>query len=166
MRPTPLASLIAILMLLAAPLALAGGGDHGDDASERGRAEATAHKAARANHTDDDNDTREHNATREQRRAERENVTANRTAAMERFLTQLHALRESWLENATKVRETCQNATFDRANATKEQREDNAHCIRDGYADWRETYRAELRELRAQLKELLSWGGHRRGSDA
>lgn len=165
MRAIPIASILAILTLIAAPLALADD-DAAGERSDKGRETSATQRAAHANHTDDDNDAREHNESREARHAARENATANRTAAMERFLTALHALRESWLENATKVRDTCKDAAFDRANATSEERAENAQCIRDGYADWREQYRAELREMRAQLKELLSWGQSRRGSHA
>lgn len=64
------------------------------------------------------------------------------------FLAAFRALRASWHENATAIREGCHAAEPD-ANATKEERAARAHCIRDGYKAWMTGYRAERREMRA-----------------
>lgn len=140
-----LLTLALTISLLATPLALADAG--------KGR-------SARAEHDDDDDD-------RHEDRAARENFTENRSALMERFLGRLQAMQDSWHENATAVRETCRDTTeTDRANATKEEHKAWAHCVRDGYRDWRVVNRADLKELRAELRALFEgWHAARKPSD-
>lgn len=152
MRTTRLLLTLALAALLATPLALA---EEGKGRSDQARADQNP---------DHDDDRAEH---RDQTRAARENFTANRSALMERFLDRLHALHGSWQENATAIRETCRNATqVDHANETKENRTAWAHCVRDGYHEWRAEKRAELKELRAELRALFEgWHKSRRSSD-
>ena len=141
--------------LLAAPVALAGGpGSHGDE----GKAKAAAQRASAANATADDErraDARHASAERENRTLARERFAENRSVLAESFVSRLHAARASWLENATAVREACHAAEGDNAS----------HCIRNGYRAWRAEHRAEMKELRAELRALLeSWSSGRRAS--
>jgi hypothetical protein len=142
-------TIIAILLaslVLVTPLALADGGPGRSDA---GKARAAEERATHASHDDADPAARH---------AAREEAAANRTALFERFMTRLEAIRASWTENATKIREDCRG-DFDHEDATKDERLARAHCIRDGYADWRAEHRADLRELREELRALFSARG-------
>lgn len=150
MRLTPLACILALLVLAAVPLAIAEGAERG----QKGRDVAAAHAPdaeRNATHVDRNATHVERNTTHAEAGEER----GARAAAMETFLAKLHALRASWLDNATKVREAC-HAQDAGDNMTKEQREARAHCIRDGYAGWREQSRAQMRDLRAQLRAMFS----------
>ena len=74
---------------------------------------------------------------------------------------------QSFRENASSIRETCQAEHDADESATREDRLAMAHCIRDGY----KTYFDELREARAQaraeMKEArLAWREqHERGDE-
>lgn len=85
-----------------------------------------------------------------ERHAERAEKTSKEKAGKgaPQFLAAFHALRDSWHENATAIREACHAVEKD-ANATKEERKAGAHCIRDGYKAWFASYRAERREMPA-----------------
>jgi gas vesicle protein len=144
-------AILLMALLLAAPLAAADredGRSSGKRQDDDARENRTA--ALRVNKTDDDHERRgprDANATA--------NWTANRTALFDRIMDRLASLRESWTENATKVREACHAKQIDHANASKDNRTALAHCIRDGYAKWRSENRAEMKELRAELAALL-----------
>lgn len=150
MRTVLLGATLALLLVLA-PLALADGED-GRTKAEKHRAEAqTRHAEAETNDTDDDaNET-----ARAGHASARASARENRSTAREAFLSGLADLRASWHENATAIRDGCRSSEFDRENATKEQKTEWAHCIQDGYASWRESHRAEIKDLREQLRELL-----------
>lgn len=136
--------LLLAAALLAAPVALAEGSD---DRRRDGESKEKAFAARAEQAGNDDNKS----ARAEERAAFRD----NRTALFDRVIAQLHALRESWHENATKVREGCKSADIDHRNASKEDRTAHAHCIRDGYKAWRAAHSAEIKGLREELKLLL-----------
>lgn len=149
-------TILALLLtglVLAAPLAIADGAgrsDEGKTRADEARGNATA---SRDDHHDDgerDNRTARH--------AARAEAAANRTASFDSLMTRLETLRLSWTENTTRIREECR-ADFDAANASKEDRRAHAHCIRDGYAGWRAEHRQDLRDLREDLRALLSGRG-------
>ena len=134
MRRTLTACILA-LGLLATPLALA----DADPASAKGQAKAAAAKAARDNRT--------HNGTDDDNRT-RGNDTGEKPSWVAAFQARLKALRESWQENASAIRETCHAAQKPADNASKETRLAWAHCIRDGYKAWLDEMRAERKEAR------------------
>lgn len=150
-----LIALMLALTLLAAPVALA---SRGEDRHEK-------REAAQAEHDDgpredDDNEThgeaRHKNATA--RQEWRENFTARRTAAWDAFHAKVTLMRASWIENATRIREACHVETPTQ-NATEEDRKADAHCVRDGYREWRADNRADMRILHKELNELFGgWG--------
>lgn len=141
MRPIILASIVA-LMLLLTPTAFATGDDH----KVKGKQASEAAKADRHKDTEDAPAARA-----EARRGESE--TANRTAAIDRLLEQVRALRASWKENASAAREACHAAAYDAENGTKETRAKWAHCIRDAYKAWRDANRGEMRELKEEMRQ-------------
>lgn len=145
--------LLLAAALLAAPIALAGGGEASSHA-DAGKAKAAEHRAnATADH--DDDPERNRTSDRANGTAARESFAENRSALLDSFLTRLHSVRASWQENATKVREQCHADN-----------ESEPHCVRDGYRGWRAQHRAELKELRAELRALFdSWHAGRRASD-
>lgn len=166
MRRT-LALLLAFGLLLA-PLALAKGAsdDDGDADEPRGRrhgGHGADDVAARNESSDDDaNETRgagrrgAHHADGADDENETDDDDARgrghaKRAFRAEFVSQLAQLRASWLENATAIREACHAAEKDE-NATKEERLDRAHCIRDGYHAFFETLRELLRDLRASRR--------------
>lgn len=154
MRAFILPLLLAALLL--APVALADGNDRGRDRSDLSRAHDD-------DHDDDDGDgeeRRNRTSDRANRSAAREAWAENHTAMIDRVIAQLQSMRTSWHENATKVRDACHS--FDRANATEEQIEDHRHCVRDGYRNWRTVNRAEIKELREEMRALLE-GWHKTG---
>lgn len=162
--PTILVILLAGF-LLAAPLVLAEGGrgDEHRQAADDHRAESSdddANETSDDNETDDDNETGDdesgesHGLSAESRAAWRE----NHTALIDSMIAQLQALRESWKENATAIREGCHTADLDHKNATHDERVSHAQCIRERYSEWRADHRADLKELREQLRALAeSW---------
>lgn len=127
---------ILTLGLLAVPFALA----EEDAPSAKGREKAAAAKALRANHTDnetdDDNETSDHNETHA------------KPAWVSAFQATMKALRTSWLENASAIRESCHAAEKPGNNSTKDARTSWAHCIRDGYKSFLEQLRADRKEAR------------------
>lgn len=93
---------------------------------------------------------------------ERPERAAHATGAAERgagddhppgFLARLKALRVSWLENASAVREAC-HAAEKGENVSKEERLSWAHCIRDAFSLWRAEHRVERRETRDEARAL------------
>src|SRR5687767_11761392 len=122
MRTTILACILAS-GLLAVPLAALADDGPNDHANEAGLAHAQG-KGRSGNHT---NETDDDNATGKGR-----NHTA-RAAAHDAFLAALKAARASWMENASKVRETCHAAEAPEhgKNASRDARGAWAHCIRD-----------------------------------
>lgn len=163
MRTVILALLLAATLLVA-PVALADG-DDGRSHSDAGRLKAA--EASDDHHaTDDDNETDDEDDDAGERHGSRHDNASfreNRTALMERFVEQVHALRASWLENATKIREGCHASELDHRNETKENRTAAAHCVRDGYRDWRAAHAADIKEIREALRALLE---SRRGEHA
>lgn len=169
-----LLAILLVTLLVAAPLAIAERG------SEKSRADDDhRHRGAEiASNESDDNETedeseddadddanvthqhrgRDGRADADARRADAEGVKANRSALLDGIVARLHALRASWLENATAIREACHAQTVDE-NATQEDRTADSHCIRDGYAEWRAERRAEIKELRAELRALFDHRG-------
>lgn len=135
---------ILALGLLLAPTALADGADgkrirgHAPDADDR--RDARPEHAMRGQ-DDDDNRTLA-NAT-------------ERRAAFAALLDRISTIRTSWLENATKVREACHDAEFDRANATKEEKRIHAHCMKDGYDALHKLMRAERRLAWLEFREAF-----------
>lgn len=168
-----LLAILFVALLVAAPLAIAERGSdksRADDDDRRHRGAEIASNESDDNETEDEsedesdddaNATRRHRDGRgdsDARRADAESVKANRTAILDGILERLHALRASWLENATAIRESCHAQTLD-DNATQEDRTAASHCIRDGYAEWRAERRAEMKELRAELRALFDHRG-------
>lgn len=146
MRPIRLLAIFLAGLLLATPLAAADD-DHDEDASDA---------------KPDREDKREKHD--DKRRAWRHayDLNASEDAALwDGLQAKLTALRTSWQENKVAVQAICRADDFDPANATKAERHERAHCIRDGFAKWRAEHRAEIKELRQQLRELLgSMRGH------
>lgn len=130
MRRTLLVGLLAI-GLLATPFALADGADR----SGKGKAIASERSDRALNATDDD-----HRSNRSDDDAKPAWVAA--------FQARLRELRASWLENATAMREECRAAEKPGENATKEERREWAHCIKDAYKAWFDVLRAEKREAK------------------
>lgn len=130
MRRTLLVGLLAI-GLLATPFALAEGADR----SGKGKAIASEGSDRALNATDDD-----HRSNRSDDDAKPAWVAA--------FQARLRELRASWLENATAMREECRAAEKPGENATKEERREWAHCIKDAYKAWFDVLRAEKREAK------------------
>lgn len=150
--------LLVSFALLAAPVALADGDDTphaGKGKSDDARAAAATHRANESEH-DDDNESADDRGRKLD--ANRTAWRENHSAMIEGFVAQLKALQTSWHENATKVRESCKSATFDKENATRAERLARAHCIKDGYAAWRAEHRADIKELRDEMRALFeSW---------
>lgn len=122
-----LTALMLALLVVAAPLALAGAEDRAAKGKEKAEdAKAADAKAAHAktrghgNLTAEDDDG---NDTRKEKRA----------GLLDAFRARMAEWRASWKENATAIREACHAAAPDADNATKEERKSRAHCIRDGY---------------------------------
>lgn len=176
-----LLAILFVALLAAAPLAIA---ERGSDKARGHASDDRAELEAEANHADDDNETDENeteddadddaNATHqhrardgraesEARRAEAEGLHANRSALVESFVARLQSFRTSWLENASAVREACHAQAPD-GNASDDEHASAAHCVRDGYAEWRAERRAELKELRLELLSLFQGHGRGRGS--
>lgn len=156
MRTSGFLACLLLIAVLAAPLALA-------DGAERARADK-----ARADHAPDADDAADDaRSNRTESRRERAhpwgdaNATANQTARVEAFIAEVRAMHAAWGENATKVRDACKAQQIDKENATKEQRGAFAHCIRDGYAEWRAEHRASLKALREEMHALF--GGWHKG---
>jgi len=143
--------LLLAFTLAVAPAVMAAGGEEGKAKAQAAKAAGAERRENATAHEDADK-----SAERANRTAARESFAENRSALLETFLAGLHAKRASWHENATRVREACHNATFDAPNATKEQREERAHCIRDGYSAWRAEHHADMKELREQMRALLA----------
>ncbi|HUR68057.1 MAG TPA: hypothetical protein VM370_02340 [Candidatus Thermoplasmatota archaeon] len=191
MRTNTLLAILLAIFLLAVPVALATG-DHG---GSRGRSSAHATDTDAdddgANETDDDADDADEDEgahadegddnddasdapsekrlaakdARDARSSARAGPASERRALIQDFLESLHAIRASWHENATAIREACHSDdSFDHANATKDERTARAHCIRDGFSEWRAERRADLKELRAELREIM--GGFGKGKHA
>lgn len=140
--------LLLAAALLAAPVAIADGDRSHGDAGKTRAAELRADHAP----DHDDNDTEDANETpRGKRNA---SYRENHTALIDRIVESIHALRASWHENATKVREDCKAADLDHRNESKDNRTARAHCIRDGYREWRAAHTAEFKELREQIRAL------------
>lgn len=135
MRRTTIIACILALGLLATPLALADG-----DASMKGKAVASSH-AKRGNATDD----RDSNLTK--------NETSEKPAFILAFQLRMRELRESWRENASEIRESCHAMEKPGENATKDDRLAKAQCIKEGYAAWFKTLRAERKEAKLEMKE-------------
>lgn len=133
MRRTLIVCLLT-LGLLATPLALA----DGESASAKGKERAAAAKAARDNRTH--NGTGNHTA---------DNATdGGKPSWVSSFQAALKAIRESWHENATEIRETCHAAAKPANNSSKDARLSWAHCVRDGYKAWFDQMRVERKEAR------------------
>lgn len=148
--------LLLAAALLSAPVALADDDDRRSERGSEGKAKAAELRPNHAPENDDGNETDDDNAADDGPRGRRnESFRENRTALFDRVIEQLQALRASWLENATKIREDCKSDTFDHRNETKENRTARAHCIRDGYREWRAANTAEIKELREQLRALV-----------
>lgn len=133
MRRTLLVGLLAI-GLLATPFALADGADH----SGKGKAIASERSNRTLNATHDDDGPRSGDHSDED----------GKPAWVGAFQARLRELRASWLENATAIREECHAAEKPGENATKEERREWAHCIRDAYKAWFDILRAERREAK------------------
>lgn len=148
MRSLLIASMLGLTLLLA-PVVLA---DRGED----GRAKADTARAGHADGEPVQGDARGLNAT--ERSAARENASADRAAAWSEFQANSSSLRASWKTSAVTARDACHAAAVSE-NATSEEREASAHCIRDAYRVWRVEHRVELRELHQALHQLFaSWG--------
>lgn len=129
-----------VLGLLLTPLALAEGGK-----GQVTRDASALHRGSHENATSDDH----RNGTEGRRHSDDANESRGhrKGADWAAFRARFHELRESWHENATKIREECRESKPD-ANATKEERRDWAHCIRDGYKVWFDLFREERRAAR------------------
>lgn len=149
MRPTRIALpllALAALGLLAAPAVLADG-EGGADTAADAKGKAAGKRAAAAETADDGNGTK-------------------RPAHVAALVERMAALRASWHEGATKVREDCRAQALD-DNATKEERLAYAHCIRDGYRELRAAHHADIRAARADWKAALdAWKESRRAERA
>jgi hypothetical protein len=152
MRPIGSLTCLLLTALLIVPVALADG---------EGRSRAEEARADHAPHADDAADeARANNTDRPTREARAHpwadaNATADHSARVEAFIAEVRAMHTSWKENATSVRDLCQAQQIDKENATKEQRGDFAHCIRDGYAEWHAEHRASLKALRDEMRGLF-----------
>ena len=135
MRRTLLVCVLT-LGLLAVPLALA----QADGPSAKGEAKAAAAKAARENRTANatHNKTHDDNGTHE-----------GKPAWVSTFQAAMKALRESWKENASAIREECHAAAKPANDSGKDARLSWAQCVRDGYKAWFEHARAARAEARA-----------------
>lgn len=130
---------LALTALILAPAAVVAHDGRADDA--RAAAEerkAAAHANGTRNETRDDNDTRD-----------------GRPAAVAAFHAALRALHASWHENMTQAREGCHAQTLDKENATRADRVAHAHCVRDAHKALHAAYRADLRELRAEMRAAM-----------
>ena len=181
MKLTKLLALLLAMTLFVVPAALADDGDDDDDASddaggshrsERSQGHGPRDNESDDNETDDDADAEDededddaddnaHDGRNETRAAEREAFRAEHKALVHAFVAALKDLHASWHENATAIREGCHSADLDHKNASKEDRTEHAQCVKDGYAAWRAERRADLKELREELRELVdSWHPH------
>lgn len=133
---------LVTVLLLAAPLALAGG----DDASEKGKAKAEERRrdAREGNETDDEPRAKLHGA--------KEDRSAQRRAFHEAFVAKLREWREAWKENATAIRAACHAVVLDHDNASKEERRAWAHCIRDGYHQFFQALKLERKAWKDEWK--------------
>lgn len=137
MRNLPFACALLLALLVAAPLALAGGEAH----AEKGRtkaAEARAEHPGKADETADE-------GPRPGRAAGKDDAE-ERKAAADGVRARVKTLREALHADATGVREACHGAERD-DNATKEGRLAWAHCIRDGYHKLFEAFKLERKSL-------------------
>lgn len=124
-------ALLIIAGLTLAPLAAAEGGH---DAPRR---HADARHAHHDNETNDSNETRKDGEKR------------GNSERFEAFRAAMAAFRQSWHENATKVREACHAQAPLADNATRAEHKAWAHCIHDGY-------HALFSQMRAERKEILA----------
>ena len=139
MRRTLIAALL-VLGLLATPLALA----QADAPSAKGEAKAAAAKAARDNRTANaTHGNASHNKTHDGN-----DTHEGKPAWVSTFQAALKAIRESWKENASAIREECHAAEKPANNSSKDARLSWAQCIRDGYKTWFEHARAARAEAR------------------
>lgn len=135
-RATPLALLMTILVALA-PLAAAEGQGPSSNA-DKGQTKAAQMRANQANWTDDHGNKSGNHSKRNDTR-------------FDAYHARIAQLVDMWLENASKIRDACHNATKPDAHnntTTKEQRLAWAHCVRDGYA----SFRAQLLGWRADAR--------------
>lgn len=91
---------------------------------------------------------------KEARHAALASFQENRTAAHAAWNATMHAIRESYLENKTAVIESCRsNETkpADMANATKEEKQAFAKCVRDGLRPLKAAARADIEEAREEF---------------
>lgn len=151
-------ALVLATALLATPLALAGGEGPSHEKARERYEERALH---RLDH-DDDNETEDENETdddengtshrhRQNRHGRDENRTEGRPAWVSAFQEAVTALRASWAENRTAIQEECRAEKPDE-NATKEEKRAWAHCVRDGYKLWFDVMRAELKEIKAEMR--------------
>lgn len=144
MRSILLATLMAAL-LVATPVALA---DDDDDNDRR---------ADRREKWDDRRDAAEER--REARASHRAADDENRSALFASFKENMTILHEAWRADSAAIREACKALLPE--NATKAERKEAAHCVRDGYREWRALHREDIHALRDAFKSLMQFGrGH------
>lgn len=117
-----LALILAGLLLV--PTALADSGGHAKARSARAAEDDHGH------HNEDEKKELRHNETR-----------------WDAWHARVKALFASWHENASAIRERC-HAVEKPDNATREQRQAWAHCVRDGYKSFFDHLRADLKQAR------------------
>jgi hypothetical protein len=120
----------------------------------------TDHDAAPAHPAPGHNETREnetHNETDEQQRHEEleharhdaiSSFQENRTAALKEYRATLESIRDSFMENKTKVIDACQAARA--ANNTTDD-----HCVRDGLKPLIEKAHADIKAAQERLRATL-----------
>lgn len=139
MRPTlalPLLALAALGLVLA-PVVLADT-DANESASDAQKADVKADKSDKAKEK-----------ALEKRAAKPAKADHARPAHVTAFVERMAEIRESWHENATKVREDCRSAAV-KDNATDAKA--YGQCIREGYRGLHMWYHAEMRAAKADLK--------------
>lgn len=151
-----LTALVSVGLVAAAGLALAQpnsnanptGGAHGshDGKESRGLGNMTA-----------ENRTAYLDEMKEARKAALDSFRENRTAARAEWNATMHAIKESYLENKTLVIKGCRsNETKpDMSNATKEEKQKFAKCIRDGLRPLKAAARADIEEAREAFHEAM-----------
>jgi len=101
----------------------------------------------------DENETAEHaneSARHAERESARDNLSENRTAALEAFFDAMEAQRASFAENKTRVLDACH---ADNATAHNES---ERHCVRDGMKPVLAQHRHDLRAALDALHDALS----------
>lgn len=82
----------------------------------------------------------------------------NRTAAHAAWNATMHAIKESYLENKTLVIKGCRsNETkpADMGNASKEEKQAFAKCVRDGLRPLKAAARADIEEAREEFRSAM-----------